>query len=76
MKASVAMMSASGILGYGFPEESMAAALRQRPDMIGVDGGSSTIRRLIPSGEIGDTDVYGAQQHAPLLVLELPLSAE
>jgi hypothetical protein len=29
-----------------------------------------TIRRRIPSGNPGDTDVYGAQQHAPLLALE------
>jgi hypothetical protein len=33
----------------------------------------ATIRRRIPSGAIGDTDVYGAQQHAPLLSLELPI---
>ena len=25
-----------------------------------------TISRLIPSGSIGDTDIYGAQQHIPL----------
>ncbi|WP_447577804.1 acyclic terpene utilization AtuA family protein [Achromobacter kerstersii] len=37
----VRMMSASGILGYGFPEASLAAALRLKPHMIGVDGGSS-----------------------------------
>jgi hypothetical protein len=30
-----------------------------------------TIRRAIPSGSPGDTDVYGAQQHAPLLSLEI-----
>ncbi len=29
------------------------------------------IPRLVPSGHPGDTDVYGAQQHAPLLELEL-----
>lgn len=29
-----------------------------------------TIVRPIPSGNPGDTDVYGAQQHAPLLGLE------
>ncbi len=28
------------------------------------------IRRPIPSGNFGETDVYGAQQHAPLLGLE------
>jgi len=30
----------------------------------------ATIRRPICSGDIGETDVYGAQQHAPLLGLE------
>ena len=33
----------------------------------------ATIPRLVPSGDIGDTDVYGAQQHAPLLDVEIPL---
>ncbi|MBC7362655.1 MAG: DUF4387 domain-containing protein [Candidatus Aminicenantes bacterium] len=28
-----------------------------------------TLRRKIPSGSPGDTDIYGAQQHAPLLNL-------
>ncbi|MFC4278833.1 acyclic terpene utilization AtuA family protein [Achromobacter aloeverae] len=40
-RKSVRMMSASGILGYGFPEASLQAALALKPDMIGVDGGSS-----------------------------------
>ena len=31
----------------------------------------ATLPRLVPAGEIGDTDVYGAQQHAPLLDIEL-----
>ena len=29
------------------------------------------IRRRVPAGEPGDTDVYGAQQHVPLLSLEV-----
>ena len=29
----------------------------------------ATMRRWIPSGALGDTDIYGAQQHAPLLGL-------
>jgi hypothetical protein len=33
----------------------------------------ATLPRRVVSGAIGDTDVYGAQQHAPLLDLELPL---
>ena len=34
-----------------------------------------TIPRPIPAGDIGDSDVYGAQQHAPLLEVEVPLEA-
>jgi hypothetical protein len=33
----------------------------------------ATLPRLIPAGDIGDTDVYGAQQHAPLLEVEIPV---
>ncbi len=32
-----------------------------------------TIKRPICSGDLGETDVYGAQQHAPLLGLEFDL---
>ncbi|WP_431272538.1 DUF4387 family protein [Dankookia sp. P2] len=28
---------------------------------------------MVPAGEIGDTDVYGAQQHAPLLDVDIPV---
>jgi hypothetical protein len=34
------LLSTSGILGYGFPEASLAAGMARRPDAIGVDGGS------------------------------------
>jgi len=34
----------------------------------------ATIKRPICSGDLGDTDVYGAQQHAPLLGLEFDIS--
>jgi hypothetical protein len=33
----------------------------------------ATLPRLLPSGEVGDTDVYGCQQHAPLLDVEIPV---
>ena len=33
----------------------------------------ATLPRLKSAGDIGDTDVYGAQQHAPLLEVEIPL---
>lgn len=32
----------------------------------------ATIKRPRPSGALGETDVYGAQQHAPLLNIEIP----
>ena len=32
-----------------------------------------TIKRPIDSGGIGDTDVYGAQQHTPLIDVSIPL---
>ncbi|VFQ44063.1 DUF4387 domain-containing protein [Desulfoluna butyratoxydans] len=33
----------------------------------------ATIVRPMASGELGETDVYGAQQHAPLVDLEVTL---
>jgi len=32
----------------------------------------ATIKRRIPSGSMGETDVYGCQQHAPLFKIEIP----
>jgi len=32
-----------------------------------------TIKRPLCSGDLGETDVYGAQQHAPLLDLEFDI---
>lgn len=32
-----------------------------------------TIKRPVDSGGIGDTDVYGAQQHAPLIDVMIPI---
>jgi len=32
----------------------------------------STIKRPIPSGSMGEADVYAAQQHAPLYNIEIP----
>ncbi len=35
----------------------------------------ATLPRAIPAGDFGDSDVYGAQQHAPLLEVEIPINA-
>lgn len=32
-----------------------------------------TMKRPIDSGSIGDMDVYGAQQHAPLIDIQIPI---
>ena len=32
-----------------------------------------TIRRLRPQGSVGETDTFGAQQHAPLLAFRIPV---
>ena len=32
-----------------------------------------TMKRELPSGAFGDNDIYGAQQHAPLLKLEFDI---
>jgi Domain of unknown function (DUF4387) len=32
-----------------------------------------TMRRTVVAGDVGDTDVYGAQQHAPLLDVVLDI---
>lgn len=33
-----------------------------------------TIKRRVDSGSIADTDVYGAQQHAPLIDVMIPVN--
>jgi hypothetical protein len=35
-------------------------------------GVKATFHRRLSSGTVGDRDVYGAQQHAPLMALEIP----
>jgi Domain of unknown function (DUF4387) len=34
----------------------------------------ATVPRRVPAGDVGDTDVYGAQQHAPLLDVDIPIT--
>jgi hypothetical protein len=41
MNNEVRMLSASGLLGYGFPEDSLKLGLDRGLHMVGVDGGSS-----------------------------------
>ena len=41
MTASYKVLSPTAILGYGFPEESFRRGMEKRPDLIGVDAGST-----------------------------------
>lgn len=59
--------------------ETMAALFRiaaeRISDFVEYDPGYAikfTIYRLTPSGSAGDGDIFGAQQYAPLLDLEVP----
>lgn len=54
---------------YNMPDENIL-------DIIEFDPASAvkiTVRRPLVSGNVGDTDIYGAQQHAPLLTAEFEL---
>jgi len=54
---------------YGIPPERIC-------DFVEFDPGNAikfTIYRLRPSGSPGDPDIFGAQQYAPLLDLEVPM---
>ena len=63
------LLTAEKIAGlYGLPAERVT-------DFVWFNPGKSlkaTMTRTYCSGSVGDTDVYGAQQHAPLLGIELP----
>lgn len=52
---------------YGIPESDIFHLVYFEP----AKAVKITIRRPIPSGALGETDVYGAQQHAPLMGLEI-----
>ncbi len=65
----------SGVL----TRESVAALYHLSPEavteFVSYDPGLGikiTYLRPVPSGTVGDRDVYGAQQHAPLLEVEIP----
>jgi hypothetical protein len=51
---------------YGIPLSDVLSVVYFDPAM----AVKATFRRPLPSGVPGDSDIYGAQQHAPLLRLE------
>ncbi len=54
---------------YGIPEADVIGVVHFDP----AKAIKTTIVRPIPSGSLGETDVYGAQQHAPLMKLKFDL---
>jgi hypothetical protein len=54
---------------YNIPVENVISVIEFKP----AKAIKATIIRPIASGELGETDVYGAQQHAPLLGMEFEL---
>ncbi len=69
LKAAQAVTPATIAAAYRIPVE-------QIKDVVYFDPAKAikiTLRRQTPSGAPGDTDVYGAQQHGPLLNLEFDL---
>jgi len=55
---------------YGIEEDKVMEVINFNP----AKAIKITIERPICSGNLGETDVYGAQQHAPLLGLEFELA--
>jgi hypothetical protein len=53
---------------YGVPRQDVLEALFFDPAC----AFKATLKRAMACGQIGETDIYGAQQHAPLLDLCLP----
>jgi hypothetical protein len=51
---------------YGVPEQHILKFIFFEP----ANAMKVTLRRPVPSGAPGDSDIYGAQQHAPLMTFE------
>lgn len=54
---------------YGIDIENVIGVVEFEP----ANAIKATIKRPVVSGALGETDVYGSQQHAPLLGLEVPV---
>lgn len=57
---------------YKIPVEDVLSVIEYLPAM----AIKATIVRPRPAGSLGETDVYGAQQHGPLLNITVPVEEE
>ena len=69
VKAAQAVSKEKFCALYGIPETDVFHVVYFDP----AKAVKITIRRPIPSGALGETDVYGAQQHAPLMGMEIEI---
>jgi len=53
---------------YGVPIAAVLKVVHYDPAL----AVKATLARPLPSGALGESDVYGAQQHAPLLDMQIP----
>ena len=68
VQASGGLTEASVAAAYGIAAERITSSFVFEAGM----GFKFTLRRPRVQGSIGDSDVYGAQQHAPLLDIAIP----
>jgi hypothetical protein len=68
VRDSGALTSAAVSSAYGLPPDAVVSSVVYEPG----NAFKFTLRRPIVQGAVGDTDHYGAQQHAPLLEIEIP----
>jgi hypothetical protein len=60
--------------------DTMCSLYRVRPDQVRIipyDKAYAikiTLDRPVPAADVSDTDIYGTQQHAPLLDIEIPVT--
>jgi len=66
---------------HALQPDQIAAAYRLRPSDVQVIpypkvlSVKVTMPRRVGSGDLADADVYGAQQHVPLMLMEVPAAA-
>ncbi len=77
-RRSYTLVKESGVLTRELVSELYGVPLRDVYHVVFFDPALAvkiTLKRRTDSGSIGDTDVYGAQQHAPLMGVEIPTSS-
>lgn len=63
-----AISSARIATAYGIDESAVIGIY----ELDRIEAVKVSIERPVPAGSVADSDVYGAQQHRPLVTLELP----